>query len=47
MHVIILKETNKEEEELVDIAPHWGEPCIYCFDVLCVMFLMLFMLFIY
>jgi hypothetical protein len=23
-------ETNKEEEELVDVAPHWGEPCISC-----------------
>jgi hypothetical protein len=38
------KETNKEEEELVDVAPHWGEPRISCVDVL---YEMLFMLFIY
>jgi hypothetical protein len=35
--------TNKEEEELVDVAPHWGEPRISCVDVLCAMLLMLFM----
>jgi hypothetical protein len=28
MHVRILEESNKEEEELVDVAPHWGEPRI-------------------
>ena len=38
-----LKETNKEEEELVDISPHWGEPRISCFDVLCAMLFMMFM----
>jgi hypothetical protein len=37
-----LKETNKEEEELVDVAPHWGEPHISCVDVLCVVMFMLF-----
>jgi hypothetical protein len=30
VHVRILKETNKEEEDLVDVAPHWGKPCISC-----------------
>jgi hypothetical protein len=30
MHVRRLEETNKEEEELVDVAPHWGEPRISC-----------------
>jgi hypothetical protein len=24
VHVRILTEDNKEEEELVDVAPHWG-----------------------
>jgi hypothetical protein len=25
-------------KQLVDVAPHWGEPCIsYVFDVLCAM----------
>jgi hypothetical protein len=28
VHVQILIEDNKEEEELVDVAPHWGEPHI-------------------
>jgi hypothetical protein len=23
-----LAEDNKEEEELVGVSPHWGEPCI-------------------
>jgi hypothetical protein len=32
--VRILKETNKEEEELVGVAPHWGKPRISCVDVL-------------
>jgi hypothetical protein len=36
MHVRILEEDNKEEEELVEIAPHWGEPCIsYVMVALC------------
>jgi hypothetical protein len=38
VHVRRLEEANKEEEELVDVAPHWGEPRIsvlLCF-VLCV-----------
>jgi len=35
MHVRRLEESNKEEEELVGIAPHWGESCISCVDVLC------------
>jgi hypothetical protein len=39
----ILKETNKEEEELVGVAPHWGEPRISCVDLLCAMMFMLFM----
>jgi hypothetical protein len=30
-----IEETNKEEEELVDVAPHWGEPHISCVIVLC------------
>jgi hypothetical protein len=41
-NVEILK-TNKEEEELVDVAPHWGEPRISCVDVLCAMLFILFM----
>jgi hypothetical protein len=44
MSIIILKETNKEEEELVDVAPHWGEPRISFFDVI---YAILFMLFMY
>jgi hypothetical protein len=28
---------NKEDEELVDVAPHWGEPRISCVIVLCAM----------
>jgi hypothetical protein len=43
VHVRRLEETNKEEEELVDVAPHWGEPRISCVDVLCAMLFMLFM----
>jgi hypothetical protein len=35
-----IEETNKEEEELVDVAPHWGEPRISCVDVLCAMLFM-------
>jgi hypothetical protein len=35
--------TNKEEKELVDVAPHWGEPCISCVVVLCAMLFILFM----
>jgi hypothetical protein len=42
--VRILKKTNKEEEELLDIAPHRGEPCISCVGVLCAMLFMVFML---
>jgi hypothetical protein len=34
---------NKEEEELVDIAPHWGEPRISCVNVLGALLSMLFM----
>jgi hypothetical protein len=30
MHVRILEEANKRGEELVDVAPHWGEPHISC-----------------
>jgi hypothetical protein len=30
VHVRRLKEDNKEDEELVDVAPHWGEPRISC-----------------
>jgi hypothetical protein len=43
VHVRKLKDTNKEEEELVDVAPHWGEPRISCVDVLCAMLFMMFM----
>jgi hypothetical protein len=35
VHVRRLKEDNKEEEELVDVAPHWGEPRISCAIVFC------------
>ena len=39
-----LKEDNKEREELVDVAPHWGEPRISCVVVaLCVIVVMLLM----
>jgi hypothetical protein len=44
VHVRILTEDNKEEEELVDVAPHWGEPRISCVLVsLCVVVVMLLM----
>jgi hypothetical protein len=44
VHVIRLEEPNKEEEELVDVAPHWGEPRISCVVVsLCDMVDMLLM----
>jgi hypothetical protein len=44
MHVRRLEEANREEEEeLVDVAPQWGEPRISCVDVLCAMVFMLFM----
>jgi hypothetical protein len=38
-----IEETNKEEEELVDVSPHWGEPRISCVDVLCAMLFIFFM----
>ena len=38
MHVRRLTKDNKEDEELVDIVPHWGESCISCVMVdLCIM----------
>jgi hypothetical protein len=38
VHVRRLKKDNKEDEELVDVAPHWGEPRISCVMVaLCIM----------
>jgi hypothetical protein len=37
-----LKTNEEEEEEFVDIAPHWGEPRISCVDELCAMLLMFF-----
>jgi hypothetical protein len=37
VHVRRLEEVNKEEEELVDVAPHWGEPHISHVIVLCAM----------
>ena len=44
VHIRILEETNKEEEELVDVAPHWGEPRISCVVVsLCIIVVMLLM----
>jgi hypothetical protein len=44
VHVRRLTEDNKEEEELVDVAPHWGEPHISCVVVsLCIMVDMLLM----
>jgi hypothetical protein len=43
VHVRRLEETNKEEEELVDVAPHWGEPRISCVDVLCAILFIVFM----
>jgi hypothetical protein len=30
VHVRRLEEANKEVEELVDVASHWGEPRISC-----------------
>jgi hypothetical protein len=42
VHVRILEEENKEEEELVDVASHWGEPRISCVDVLCSMIVHIF-----
>jgi hypothetical protein len=35
--------TNKKRRRMVNVSPHWGEPCISCVDVLCAMLLMLFM----
>ena len=37
VHVRRLEEANKEEKELVDVAPDWGESRISCVDVLCAM----------
>ena len=39
----ILREDNKEKrEELVDVAPHWGEPSISCVVVaLCIIVMLL------
>jgi hypothetical protein len=37
VHVGRLEESNKEEGELVGVAPHWGEPRISCVIVLCAM----------
>jgi hypothetical protein len=38
VHVRRLAEDNKEDEELVDVASHWGEPRISCVMVaLCIM----------
>jgi hypothetical protein len=31
----------RREEELVDVAPHWGEPRISCVMVLCAMLFVL------
>jgi hypothetical protein len=46
MQVRRLTEENKEEEELVDVAPHRGEPRISCVVVaLCIMVVMLLMRF--
>jgi hypothetical protein len=38
-----IEEDNKEEEELVDVAPHWGEPRISCVIVLCAMLFLYFL----
>jgi hypothetical protein len=38
VHVRRLEGANKEEEEMVDVAPHWGEPhisCVKCFVLDC------------
>jgi hypothetical protein len=44
VHVRRLTKDNKEEEELVDVAPHWGEPHIsYVVIALCSMVVMLLM----
>jgi hypothetical protein len=38
VHVRRLIKYNKEDKELVDVAPHWGEPHISCVMVsLCIM----------
>jgi hypothetical protein len=39
-----LKTNKKEEKKLVDVAPHWGEPCIsYVLLFFVLIFFMLFM----
>jgi hypothetical protein len=43
VNVIRLEEANKEEEELVGVAPHWGEPSISYVVVLCAIVFMVFM----
>jgi hypothetical protein len=32
----LTKDNKEEQEELVDVAPHWGEPRISCVMVACV-----------
>jgi len=45
VHVRRLEEDNKEEEDLVDVAPHWGEPRISYVDTLCAMIVHIFHVF--
>jgi hypothetical protein len=42
-HVRYCRLIKKKKKNLVDVTPHWGEPDIYCVDVLCAMLLMLLM----
>jgi hypothetical protein len=44
VHVRRFTEDNKEYEEFMDVAPHWGEPCIsYVVVALCIIVVMLLM----
>ena len=44
VHVRILTENNKDKEELVEVASHWGEPRISCVVVaLCIIVVILLM----
>jgi hypothetical protein len=44
VHVRRLTKDNREEQELVGVAPHWGEPHISCVVVaLCIVAVMLLM----
>jgi hypothetical protein len=42
VHIGRLTKDNKDREELVDVAPQWGEPCISC--VMVALYIMVVML---